>query len=172
MRFGHKLDEPRVLACLRESPQPLGKLADHQACGDVGAEDSALGRAGPLVGLGRGECEADEGPGRADSLQANQDELNEAIDSITRISDYTQFGTKKLLNGDLASGKPVISTPLPEVIVYRDVVAIAGTAEEFECAAERLLQEQDGQEAHRRMEYVHGDSWDAVASRFVKVLEG
>ncbi len=34
--------------------------------------------------------------------QANQDELSEAIDSITRIANYTQFGTKKLLDGSNA----------------------------------------------------------------------
>jgi glycosyltransferase involved in cell wall biosynthesis len=72
----------------------------------------------------------------------------------------------------LAGGKPVISTSLPEVLVYRDVVAIAGTADEFERAAERLLQEQGEEEARQRMEYVRHDNWDAVAHRFVKVLEG
>ena len=34
--------------------------------------------------------------------QANQDELSEAIDSITRIANYTQFGTKELLDGSNA----------------------------------------------------------------------
>ena len=36
-------------------------------------------------------------------LQANQDELDEAIDSITRIANYTQFGTKKILDGTLGT---------------------------------------------------------------------
>ena len=72
----------------------------------------------------------------------------------------------------LSGGKPVISTPLPEVLVYRDVVAIASTADEFECAGERLLQEQGREWAHRRMERVRDDNWDAVAHRFVEVLEG
>jgi len=36
-------------------------------------------------------------------LAANQAELDEAISSITRIANYTQFGTKKLLDGSLGS---------------------------------------------------------------------
>jgi flagellin len=36
-------------------------------------------------------------------LDANQNELDEAIDSVNRIAQYTQFGTKKLLDGSLSS---------------------------------------------------------------------
>lgn len=38
----------------------------------------------------------------ADMFAANQAEFSEAISSITRISDNTQFGTKKLLDGSVA----------------------------------------------------------------------
>jgi glycosyltransferase involved in cell wall biosynthesis len=89
-----------------------------------------------------------------------------------QVDERTRDRNPVKLREYLAGGKPVISTPLPEVLVYRDVVAIAGTADEFERAAEQLLQEKGEEEAQRRMEYVHDDSWDAVASRFVKVLEG
>jgi glycosyltransferase involved in cell wall biosynthesis len=89
-----------------------------------------------------------------------------------QVDERTRDRNPVKLREYLAGGKPVISTPLPEVLVYRDVVAIAGTADEFERAAERLLQEQGEEEAQRRMEYVHDDSWDTVACRFVKVLEG
>jgi glycosyltransferase involved in cell wall biosynthesis len=89
-----------------------------------------------------------------------------------QVDERTKDRNPVKLREYLAGGKPVLSTPLPEVLVYRDVVAIASTADEFEHAAERLLQEQGRESAHRRMEYVHDDSWDAVASRFIKVLEG
>lgn len=46
---------------------------------------------------------ANSGVNDAAMLGANQDELDEAISSVTRIGDYTQFGTKKLLNGNLGS---------------------------------------------------------------------
>jgi flagellin len=46
---------------------------------------------------------ANAGVNDEDMLQANQDELDEAIASITRIANYTQFGTKKLLDGTLGT---------------------------------------------------------------------
>ena len=46
---------------------------------------------------------ANSGVNDSAMLQANQDELDEAIASVTRIAKYTQFGTKKLLNGSLGT---------------------------------------------------------------------
>lgn len=46
---------------------------------------------------------ANSGVNDSAMLAANQDELDEAIASISRIADYTQFGTKKLLDGSLGS---------------------------------------------------------------------
>jgi len=46
---------------------------------------------------------ANSGVNDSAMLAANQDELDEAIASITRIADYTQFGTKKLLDGSLGA---------------------------------------------------------------------
>jgi flagellin len=46
---------------------------------------------------------ANSGVNDSAMLNANQDELDEAIDSITRIANYTQFGTKKVLDGTLGT---------------------------------------------------------------------
>ncbi len=48
---------------------------------------------------------ANEGANDNAQLIADQDELNNIIDSITRIADNTQFGTKKILDGSLNSFK-------------------------------------------------------------------
>lgn len=42
---------------------------------------------------------ANSGVNDADSLAANQAEINNALETINRIADNTQFGTKKLLDG-------------------------------------------------------------------------
>jgi len=42
--------------------------------------------------------------------KANQDELDEAIQSVTRIANYTQFGTRKLLDGSLGNTATVYHT--------------------------------------------------------------
>ena len=47
-----------------------------------------------------------------------QDRLTEAVNPI-KLREY------------LAAGRPVVATPLPEVAAYGDVVALAGTPEEF-----------------------------------------
>ena len=43
---------------------------------------------------------ANSGVNDADALAANQKEINNALETITRIGDSTQFTTKRLLNGD------------------------------------------------------------------------
>ena len=44
---------------------------------------------------------ANEGANDINQLQADQAELDNVIASIDRIADFTQFGTKKLLDGSL-----------------------------------------------------------------------
>lgn len=48
---------------------------------------------------------ANAGVNDADALAANQAEIDNALDTINRIANNTQFGTKKLLDGTLSSGK-------------------------------------------------------------------
>ena len=43
---------------------------------------------------------ANEGVNDADALAANQSEIDNALDTINRIANNTQFGTKRLLNGE------------------------------------------------------------------------
>jgi len=51
---------------------------------------------------------ANTGVNDDDALAANQAEIDNALDTINRIADYTQFGTKKLLDG--SAGLSVNST--------------------------------------------------------------
>lgn len=53
---------------------------------------------------------ANEGVNDVNQLAADQAELDNVIDSISRISDVTQFGTKKLLDGSLNGATSLAST--------------------------------------------------------------
>jgi glycosyltransferase involved in cell wall biosynthesis len=71
----------------------------------------------------------------------------------------------------LASGKPVISTRLPEVLIYDDVVRFASTAEEFIVQAEQILAEDSQDHGRKRMERVRSESWEVVAEKFREIVE-
>jgi glycosyltransferase involved in cell wall biosynthesis len=72
----------------------------------------------------------------------------------------------------LAAGRPVVSTPLPEVLRYRAVVAFGGTPTDFANAACAALRPSNDTEAmrQRRQESVRGESWTAVAARIERIL--
>jgi glycosyltransferase involved in cell wall biosynthesis len=58
----------------------------------------------------------------------------------------------------LAAGRPVVATPLPELLPYRDYVRIAATPQEFETHVSELLHTRP-QPAPR--EFLEQNSWDA-----------
>jgi glycosyltransferase involved in cell wall biosynthesis len=62
----------------------------------------------------------------------------------------------------LATGKPVVSVPTPEVSRFSPHVRLAATPEAFLEAVEEALRDRDDEEARRqRMDFVRGMSWDA-----------
>ena len=90
------------------------------------------------------------------------DPLTEAVNPI-KLREY------------LAAGRPVVSTAIPEVVPYGDVVALAEAPAEFADAVVRALgnPDSDTEEARaRRRERVAGDSWDAAAARVEQLLDG
>ena len=75
----------------------------------------------------------------------------------------------------LASGVPVVATPLPEVLRYAPEVGLGDTTESFVAAVEAALAgPRDRRDA--RAELLHGESWDDRAGTFLarcrEVLEG
>lgn len=53
---------------------------------------------------------ANEGANDVNQISADQTELDNVIQSITRISDVTQFGTKKMLDGSLSGAKDLAAS--------------------------------------------------------------
>ncbi len=65
----------------------------------------------------------------------------------------------------LATGKPVIGTPVRDVVrQYSGLVEIAKTAEEFVAAAERALHSPDRQRIERGIEKARASSWEATVA--------
>jgi glycosyltransferase involved in cell wall biosynthesis len=71
----------------------------------------------------------------------------------------------------LATGRPVISTPVRDVVrQYSDLVEIAKTPEEFIKAAERALKNPDRQRIQRGTEKAQGASWESTVSTMQKLI--
>jgi glycosyltransferase involved in cell wall biosynthesis len=89
------------------------------------------------------------------------DGLTEAVNPI-KLREY------------LAAGRPVVSTALPEVVPYGDVVSLAQNPEDFADAVERLLADpaaDTGEARARRRARVADESWDAAAARVEQLLQ-
>jgi UDP-galactopyranose mutase len=75
----------------------------------------------------------------------------------------------------LAGGKPVVSTPIADVLdLYGDVVAIAETADEFVAAAEAALRRTADEEQRQRVRtarLVAENDWDAIVARMMDVMD-
>jgi glycosyltransferase involved in cell wall biosynthesis len=69
----------------------------------------------------------------------------------------------------LASGKPIVSTPLPEVAKFGELVRIAESGDEFVVEIERCLAE-DGSLRARRMASVRDQTWTSRAAEFAALL--
>jgi len=74
----------------------------------------------------------------------------------------------------LAGGKPVVSTPITDVIaLYGDAVEIAATGEEFVAAAESVLNrtsDADRQWRTRAARLVAAHDWDCIAESMLAVM--
>ena len=68
----------------------------------------------------------------------------------------------------LAAGRPVVSTPLPEVLPYGDVVSVAEPGPAFVEAVLAAIDADD--DAGARRARVAAESWDAVAARIEPLL--
>ncbi len=70
----------------------------------------------------------------------------------------------------LAAGKPVVSTDLPEVRQFAEVVYIAGRPAEFERQIRRALQEDCPQRQAAAREVAKVNSWDARAAQVLDIM--
>lgn len=72
----------------------------------------------------------------------------------------------------LATGKPVVSSPMPEVERFAHCVGIAGTPERFLDELERALREDNEEKSLFRRRQVAAMSWDARVDQVLSVIAG
>jgi hypothetical protein len=73
----------------------------------------------------------------------------------------------------LASGRPVVSTPLPEVEKYAEQVTIGDSSESFIAAVRGLAGRSESavaSDAQRRMAFAAGHTWQDRASTFLSFV--
>jgi hypothetical protein len=71
----------------------------------------------------------------------------------------------------LATGKPVVISPLPEYEPMRDVLRIARTRDDFIRLIDEALHETDSADAARRKAAVASGTWDARAEWVSDLIE-
>ena len=76
---------------------------------------------------------------------------------------FTSYGSAIKVREYLATGKPVVISPLPEYEHLKDVLRIARSREEFLRCVEEALQENDESAKAKRQAAVANGTWDARA---------
>jgi glycosyltransferase involved in cell wall biosynthesis len=84
---------------------------------------------------------------------------------------FTSYGSAIKVREYLATGKPVVISPLPEYEPMRDVLRIAQSREDFLRLVEEALAETDAGAAARRQQAVQSGTWDARAEWVSGLIE-
>jgi glycosyltransferase involved in cell wall biosynthesis len=71
----------------------------------------------------------------------------------------------------LATGKPIISTPIPDVVRFYDgVVNIAKGVEEFEMAIKRCMEEDNESLKQKRIDFAENKTWENTVRKMEKLI--
>ncbi|HKQ63055.1 MAG TPA: glycosyltransferase [Candidatus Polarisedimenticolaceae bacterium] len=89
-----------------------------------------------------------------------------------RINELTLRANPLKLREYLAAGLPVVSTRLPEVERYAELVQLADGPAEFVGAVARALHQRSADEARRRAAAMRGESWETRVEEISTILEG
>jgi len=84
---------------------------------------------------------------------------------------FTSYGSAIKVREYLATGKPVVISPLPEYEPMSDVLRIARTRDDFMKLVEDALQETDPEAPARRQAAVASGTWDARAEWVSELIE-
>ena len=88
-----------------------------------------------------------------------------------RINDYTRAVFPIKFFELLASGRPVVISPLPAVREYWGAVRVAETADAFITQCEAALTDTDPVATQRRLELARRNSWDARVGKLLGLVE-
>lgn len=84
---------------------------------------------------------------------------------------FTSYGSAIKVREYLATGKPVVISPLPEYEPMRDVLRIARTRDDFIRLVEEALHDTDPAHAAKRQAAVASGTWDARAEWVSSLIE-
>lgn len=84
---------------------------------------------------------------------------------------FTSYGSAIKVREYLATGKPVVISPLPEYEPMKDVLRIARTRSDFIALVEDALRESDPEAPRKRQAAVAGGTWDARAEWVSDLIE-
>lgn len=94
-----------------------------------------------------------------------------------RLDDYTKYIYPAKLHEYLASGRPIVGSPIQALQEFRDVIAIAATPDEWSAAIQRALDGDPTDESAKdqRQQIAAGYDWnqlvDRIAQSFVERLQ-
>ena len=88
-----------------------------------------------------------------------------------KINDLTVNVNPVKLYEYLAAGKPVVSSPLPEVRQFKDVVRIGENPADFVAHVEKALRETGPEQIARRLAVAESTSWRARCNKMVELIE-
>jgi glycosyltransferase involved in cell wall biosynthesis len=88
------------------------------------------------------------------------------------MNEYTHFIYPVKVHEYLATGSPVVASPLPNLREFENVLAFAGSVDEWSCAIGTALQTGDNQPARQARQVVASrHDWSALADRVVSILQ-
>ena len=88
-----------------------------------------------------------------------------------KVDRYTRGVLPMKLYEYLASGRPIVSTRLPELEAFEGLVDLCGDALDFVDAIEKRLQKDPREEIRKRIETARGNSWEKRIGSILKKLE-
>jgi glycosyltransferase involved in cell wall biosynthesis len=87
-----------------------------------------------------------------------------------RVNETTRYIFPLKLFEYLATGRPVVATPIPAVQLHRDYLYVASTPDEFAAAVGRALQEDSPSGRERRRKHALAYDWDAHIQKKLDAL--
>jgi glycosyltransferase involved in cell wall biosynthesis len=89
-----------------------------------------------------------------------------------RIDERMKFVNPLKMREYLSAGVPVVSTPVPEVVRYGHLVAVARDAPEFVAAIERALGETGPAARAARSAAMKSETWSARVAEVARIVDG
>jgi hypothetical protein len=86
------------------------------------------------------------------------------------VNDWTFYGYPLKMHEYLACGKPTISTGLPEVIPYKDVIKIPKDYDQWLSGIDEYIKEDSEKEISKRLKVAKENSWSERVAKMLTVI--